>query len=267
MRLMEYATGGLENCTLQRNGYGVAVDNNAKVYVRDCVFRDNDHAAFYAGWEAAQAEMDIQRCTVFGRVWHTVDRPGKLSEGNNRMVSSVHESLDEATMHDDIFEAIQAAEQKKKLQERSASVNFRERADIDLERPGRPRQRQPTPDVAAQPAHTRAERNPSVGSLEDVPSLLTPAKQAFSLHRKRSVPDLRTDLRKDTRTDPEKIDDYTSMSTAHTPTAHTPMHIFTPLLTPPLSHTPPAEELNPLQERLAAERSADVLSQGHPIPP
>lgn len=41
MRLLENAAGGLENCTLQRNGYGVAVDNNARVYVRDCILRDN----------------------------------------------------------------------------------------------------------------------------------------------------------------------------------------------------------------------------------
>ena len=32
VRLMENAGGRLENCTLQRNGYGVAVDNNAQAY-------------------------------------------------------------------------------------------------------------------------------------------------------------------------------------------------------------------------------------------
>ena len=35
------------------------------------------------------AVMEIHRCTVFGKVWQTADRPGKLSEGDNRMVSSV----------------------------------------------------------------------------------------------------------------------------------------------------------------------------------
>jgi hypothetical protein len=90
---MENAAGGIEKCTLQRNGYAVAVDNNAKVYLRDCVLRDNDHAAFYAGWEAAMAVMEIHRCTVFGKVWQTADRPGKLSEGDNRMVSSVTDNF------------------------------------------------------------------------------------------------------------------------------------------------------------------------------
>ena len=30
VRLMENSRGGLENCTVRRNGYGVAVDNNAQ---------------------------------------------------------------------------------------------------------------------------------------------------------------------------------------------------------------------------------------------
>lgn len=94
VRLMENARGGLENCTVQRNGYGVAVDNNAKVFVHGCTLFDNDHAAFYAGYEAANAEMEIKQCTVYGRVWHTNDRPGKLSECDNRFtVSSMAMSI------------------------------------------------------------------------------------------------------------------------------------------------------------------------------
>ena len=58
---MENASGRIEKCKLQRNGYGVAVDNNARVQLKDCVLRDNDHAAFYAGWEAAMAVMEIHR--------------------------------------------------------------------------------------------------------------------------------------------------------------------------------------------------------------
>lgn len=31
--------------------------------------------------------MDIRRCTAYGRVWHTNDRPGTLSECDNRCAS------------------------------------------------------------------------------------------------------------------------------------------------------------------------------------
>ena len=41
-----------------------------------CTLRDNNHVAFMAGWEAGNAEMQIRQCTVYGRVWHTIDRPG-----------------------------------------------------------------------------------------------------------------------------------------------------------------------------------------------
>ena len=57
-----------------------------------CTLRDNNHAAFMAGWEAGNAEMQIRQCTVYGRVWHTIDRPGSFSECANRFtVSSVIE--------------------------------------------------------------------------------------------------------------------------------------------------------------------------------
>jgi len=84
VRLMENGGGRIENCTLQRNGYGVAVDNNAQVDISGCTLREHHHAAFYVGWEAANAAMDIRRCTAYGRIWHTNDRPGKLSECDNR---------------------------------------------------------------------------------------------------------------------------------------------------------------------------------------
>ena len=41
-----------------------------------------------AGWEAGNSEMQIRSCTVYGRVWHTVDRPGSLSECDNRFTVS-----------------------------------------------------------------------------------------------------------------------------------------------------------------------------------
>ncbi|KAJ1496302.1 hypothetical protein T484DRAFT_2016317, partial [Baffinella frigidus] len=96
VRLMENAGGRLENCTLQRNGYGVAVDNNAQVDIIGCTMRDHDHAALFAGWEAANAAMDIRRCTAYGRVWHTNDRPGTLSECDNRFtVSAMQEAFED----------------------------------------------------------------------------------------------------------------------------------------------------------------------------
>jgi hypothetical protein len=84
VRLIENGCGRLESCIVQRNGYGVAVDNNARVSIIACILRDNNHAAFMAGWEAGNAEMQIRQCTVYGRVWHTIDRPGSLSECDNR---------------------------------------------------------------------------------------------------------------------------------------------------------------------------------------
>jgi len=92
VRLIENGCGRLESCIVQRNGYGVAVDNNARVSIIACTLRDNNHAAFMAGWEAGNAEMQIRQCTVYGRVWHTIDRPGSFSECANRFtVSSVIE--------------------------------------------------------------------------------------------------------------------------------------------------------------------------------
>ena len=93
VRLIENGHGRLENSILQRNGYGVAVDNNAKMVIFACTLRDNNHAAFMAGWEAGNAEMEVRQCTVYGRVWHTIDRPGSLSECDNRFtVSSMTEA-------------------------------------------------------------------------------------------------------------------------------------------------------------------------------
>jgi hypothetical protein len=88
VRLIENGCGRLESSILQRNGYGVAVDNNAKVAIFSCTLRDNHHAAFMAGWEASNAEMEVRQCTVYGRVWHTIDRPGSLSECDNRFTVS-----------------------------------------------------------------------------------------------------------------------------------------------------------------------------------
>ena len=43
VRLIENGHARLDNCILQRNGYGVAVDNNAKVSISACILRDNHH--------------------------------------------------------------------------------------------------------------------------------------------------------------------------------------------------------------------------------
>ncbi|EKX41576.1 hypothetical protein GUITHDRAFT_141838 [Guillardia theta CCMP2712] len=93
IRLIENGKAVIESCVFQRNGYGIAVDNNAKVKVRGCILKENNHAAFYAGWDASNSEIDIRQCAVYGRVWHSSDRPGKLSECDNRFtVSSMTQS-------------------------------------------------------------------------------------------------------------------------------------------------------------------------------
>jgi len=43
VRLIENGHGRLDSCILQRNGYGVAVDNNAKVSISACTLHDNQH--------------------------------------------------------------------------------------------------------------------------------------------------------------------------------------------------------------------------------
>ncbi len=53
-------------------------------------------------WEAGNAEMEVRQCTVYGKVWQTIDRPGSLSECDNRFtVSSMTQaSRDVYNAHD-----------------------------------------------------------------------------------------------------------------------------------------------------------------------
>lgn len=46
---------------------------------------------------------NLASTAVFGRVWYTSDRPGKLIEGNNRMVSSIHEPTVDSDIYADPY--------------------------------------------------------------------------------------------------------------------------------------------------------------------